>query len=63
MPESVSAEAESMAVQVAGATGSDATSSKLLDCLKDYSCSDKIRWNSVEGFMGETSFYVFAVKE
>lgn len=52
MPEAVSRETRDMANELIEALGSDTAYSKLLESLKDYSCSDKIRWNSTEGFKG-----------
>ena len=57
MPSMGSTEVKSIADDLVEAIESSAGSSKLLESLEDYSCSDKIRWNSVEGFKGETEWF------
>lgn len=42
-----------MAEELAEVLGGDDDSLKLLQSLESYRCSDKIRWNSIEGFKGD----------
>lgn len=53
MPDQSSTDARNMAEELAEVLGGDDDSLKLLQSLESYRCSDKIRWNSIEGFKGD----------